>query len=484
MALDPVVGFVQIEQAVANHALQANNAMADLAQAAAGYLAKSVAAGGTISLSADESQYAVIDLTGAPGSNVTVVQHADAPKVTLYRNLTTGGRAVEVKLGAGGTAFRIPACQSLYLLSSAQSLDPDTKAKHDGNYFFDDFAGTVYQTNYVLQLANSDDNTNQVPTTDTATVTCTFRVPRSGKLAGIAVVGADTLAASDTDYVTFSAVNKLRSGAGAVALLSGSDANTTKATGGSAWTAYVSRTLTLTATDADLVVTAIDVIEVKITVTGTLANVVNRPTVRLLFQEIPLSLSTRPTVAAGDTPPYVVPVLNSQLGEVLLRPQSVITSTQEARADWGAQAFYNASKGLRFRARVKVSGVSTNQDFVWGLQGSAGTTPHDNVTHHVWLRVEAASFALLWESDDGSSDDDDNTTGVTLTADLYAEYEIDMTVLAAVLIKHNGIVVGTADMSALPANTSLMPVFAISKASGAQVDGLTVDWYEVSTQSR
>lgn len=490
MALDTIVGFTQIEQSVANHALQANNAMGDLAQAAAGYLAKSVAAGGTINLTLDESQYSVIDLTGAPGSNVTVVQHADAPKVTLYRNLTTGLKAVEVKLGAGGTAFRVPAGQSLYLLSSTQSLDPDTKAKHDGCYFFTDFEGPERQVFHTLALFTNNASTpdeNRVTTVNGDIISCIFRVRRAGLLQGVAYVGEDGLATSNTDYVQFSMVNKLRNGSGAVDMLNTGDVNTTKTTGGSALTAYMSRSLSLNATTENLCVMPGDVIEVKMTVVAAtaLGNVINRPTINLLFSELPEH--TWP-LAASDTgigAPLISldPAFTSKLGEAVLKPTSS-AGVSDAGMNWNGRAFFNASKGLRFRCRAKISAASANQDKVWGLCSGVVGIAHDSIVHSVWFRQEATSLDLLWESDDGSNDDDDNDTTLDLVADTYADYEIDMTVLAAVLFKVNGVIVGTANMSSLPADTGLMPEFSNRRASGTAQDEMTVDWYEVSTQSR
>jgi hypothetical protein len=119
MALDPIVAFTQIEQAVANHAAQANSAMADLAQAAAGYLSKAIT--GTVTLSLDESQNDWIDLTGTPAGASDISLHASVNKRTFFRNLTTSGQVIRVRIGSG-TFFPVPAEGVVVLLSSTQAL--------------------------------------------------------------------------------------------------------------------------------------------------------------------------------------------------------------------------------------------------------------------------------------------------------------------------------------------------------------------------
>jgi hypothetical protein len=86
-----------------------------------GVLSKSVAAAGTISLTADESRYGVILLTGAPGGATTVVQHADVTTAILFRNDTTGGQVISVKAD-GGSTFVVPATASVLLLNGTKAI--------------------------------------------------------------------------------------------------------------------------------------------------------------------------------------------------------------------------------------------------------------------------------------------------------------------------------------------------------------------------
>lgn len=94
--------------------------------------------------------------------------------------------------------------------------------------------------------------------------------------------GAQGLAANDTNYITFSVTNKSNSDA---AMLAASDANTTKATGGSAVTAYTRRGLTLNSTAANLIVDSQDVLLLRAAATGTLGAQMPNSTWSLTFEQ-------------------------------------------------------------------------------------------------------------------------------------------------------------------------------------------------------
>lgn len=109
-------------------------------------------------------------------------------------------------------------------------------------------------------------------------------VPETGVVSEVLFSGTTTLAASDTNYITFSITNLGQTGVGSVAILESSAANTTKATGGSAITANAKRTLLLNTTASNLNVVAGDRLLVRAAVTGTLANTVTFPTY-LIFEQ-------------------------------------------------------------------------------------------------------------------------------------------------------------------------------------------------------
>lgn len=102
-------------------------------------------------------------------------------------------------------------------------------------------------------------------------------VAETGVIQGIDFSGVDALAANDSNYITFSVTNLGQAGAGSTAILAATDANTTKSTGGTAISANTKRSLTLSGTAANLVVTAGDRLRIRAAATGTLANTVTFP---------------------------------------------------------------------------------------------------------------------------------------------------------------------------------------------------------------
>lgn len=104
---------------------------------------------------------------------------------------------------------------------------------------------------------------------------------KSGSLVGVDFSSLAALAASDTNYITFGIVNLGQAGAGSTAMLAATDANTTKATGGTALTANAKRQLDLHATPANLVVVEGDRLRIRFAATGTLVGAVTRPVCNL-----------------------------------------------------------------------------------------------------------------------------------------------------------------------------------------------------------
>jgi hypothetical protein len=108
-------------------------------------------------------------------------------------------------------------------------------------------------------------------------------VEADGTLSRADFSGTDALAASNSNYITFSITNLGQAGAGSAAMLAATDANTTKATGGTATTANARRSLTLNGTAANLIVVAGDRLRIRAAATGTLANTVTFPVYSLTF---------------------------------------------------------------------------------------------------------------------------------------------------------------------------------------------------------
>jgi hypothetical protein len=104
----------------------------------------------------------------------------------------------------------------------------------------------------------------------------------AGVLTSARFSGTDALAASDTNYITFTVTNLGTTGSGTATMLAATG-NTTQVTGGSALTANAVRTLTLNGTASNLVVAAGDRIRARAAVTGTLANTVTFPVYNLIY---------------------------------------------------------------------------------------------------------------------------------------------------------------------------------------------------------
>lgn len=116
-----------------------------------------------------------------------------------------------------------------------------------------------------------------IPTVPTAAGTLEFLIimPFTSTISSVRVAFKDALAANDTNFVTFRLINKTTADSDVIAA---TDANATKLTGGTALVAYAVRTLTL-ANAAGVAVAAQDLLAVRITGTGTLANALTEGTI-------------------------------------------------------------------------------------------------------------------------------------------------------------------------------------------------------------
>lgn len=109
--------------------------------------------------------------------------------------------------------------------------------------------------------------------------------PFSGRVTAVEFSSSDALATSDVNYLTFSVTNLGQSGSGADDIVQGVDANTTKATGGSAISANTRRELTLkTSVQNTGAVAKGDRIRVRAAATGTLANTLTKSVYIIRFE--------------------------------------------------------------------------------------------------------------------------------------------------------------------------------------------------------
>lgn len=182
------------------------------------------------------------------------------------------------------------------------------------------------------------------------------------------------------------------------------------------------------------------------------------------------------TSAAG-TPTYAT-VSPSATGEVAL----TLAATNEVEnvcLSFGDKLCFDIDNIQSFRARVKVSGITSSATSVaWGL-ASARNDAIDSIANHASFRL-IGSTTLYVETDDGTTDKDDIATGTTLST-TYKDFYIDFAGgKSNVKFYVDGVRVAastTFDMSA--ATSSLQPYFQIQKTAATNADSVTIDYVEV-----
>lgn len=152
---------------------------------------------------------------------------------------------------------------------------------------FDASGNLVKTVNGADTLVTNEDALQSTEKTIATTSVTTFNLiaPFAGILTSVDFSGKDALAASDTNYILFTGVNKGQAGAGTNALLLATAANGTQVTGGTALAALTKRVLALNATAANLIIAKGDRLQVLATVTGTLANTVTESLVEMRFTQ-------------------------------------------------------------------------------------------------------------------------------------------------------------------------------------------------------
>jgi hypothetical protein len=99
-----------------------------------------------------------------------------------------------------------------------------------------------------------------------------IRITRKSQVVSVYMLSEDTLAADNSNNVAVGIVNKGLAGSGTTAIVNvASAANSTKATGGAALTAYIPNALTVITTSSADIIEAGSVLEVTADVTGTIA---------------------------------------------------------------------------------------------------------------------------------------------------------------------------------------------------------------------
>lgn len=340
-----------------------------------------------------------------------------------------------------------------------------------------EFNGREQTFDVYVPLFSNNATTQEVAQTPTASGELARGLaimPRAGRLLTASIAGEDTLAANDTNYLTFAITNK-QAGSGAVAMLAATDPNTTKVTGGSAWTAHTERSLTISGTAAALQAVKGDVIECKATVTGTAANVVECPMVKLTFATIPFDLEPRVARVAGS--PLVGPLADTAYGAITGK----LEATSEAQVtgfDFGDQLIIPATRRPYFAARLQISGVAASTRFVFGFADGYNAT-FDSTTYNAWFRVEGNALDLYCEADDNTTNTDDTDTGYNLVADTDVFLEV-MIVEGKAKFFINGQFFKEIAVKDFAVTHKLQPVCWLQKDSGTGVESFNCSYLRVS----
>ena len=295
-------------------------------------------------------------------------------------------------------------------------------------------------------------------------------VPQGGYLVEASLAAEDALAESDTNYITFSVTNNLASGSGSTAMLLATDVNTTKVAG-EPIIAIIGRPLYVHTTAANTRVAKGDVLTVLAAVTGTLVNAVDNPVVHLRFA-VAATSSFTPRIVRTAGSPLVGPVVDSANGEQIMQ-LSATNEINVAGLDWEDQRTIHPQRGWRFEAWIKVSAIAANERVVFGLMSDFAAT-FDDTTLNAWFRLEG-SLVLLVEVDDGTTNVDDQSTGVTLTADTYAYFRIELTDEGEVRFWHGDNIVKKITTITMPAIPLMQPAILVQKDSGTGTPSATID---------
>ena len=138
---------------------------------------------------------------------------------------------------------------------------------------FDDIQITGAQMSGTAQSKTIQKTIPTVPTA-AGTLEVLVIIPFASTISSVRVAFKDGLLQDGTNFATFRLINKTTADSDVIAA---TDANTTKTSTGAAITAYTTRTLTL-ANAAGVAVAAQDVLALRITGAGTLANTLTEGT--------------------------------------------------------------------------------------------------------------------------------------------------------------------------------------------------------------
>lgn len=181
--------------------------------------------------------------------------------------------------------------------------------------------------------------------------------------------------------------------------------------------------------------------------------------------------------SSSGTPTYAT-VSPSATGEVAL----TLAATEEVEnvcLSFGDKLCFDIDNIQSYRARVKISGITSAATSVAFGLASARNDAIDSIANHASFRL-IGSTAVVVETDDGTTDNDDVATGKTLST-TYKDFYIDFTGgKSNVKFYIDGErVAASTTFSMAAATSSLQPYFQIQKTSSTNADAVTIDYVEV-----
>lgn len=226
-----------------------------------------------------------VTVTGNTGwtlSGNVVVNKGSGTFRAVLTNVGSGTEAVTVyRMASGSTITDMALASGKLFVGQSTGLAAEATPSGDATISTAGVltigAGVVTRAKQTAASGSKADRVDPATFAITGNTSSYLIVSETGTLSRVDFSGADALAAHDTNFTTFSITNLGQAGGGSTAMLAATDANTTKATGGTALFANTKRTLTLHGTPANLDVVQGDRLLIRAAASGTLANTVSFP---------------------------------------------------------------------------------------------------------------------------------------------------------------------------------------------------------------
>ena len=384
---------------------------------------------------------------------------------------------------AGTIALNPTRDDGIYISEDGGAYEPLGSQSDFSVEFFEDFLGAppIYPLPVSIAMggAAASAGLSGTPNLTTEYAVGYVGVPLSGLVIAAHWAGEGGLATSDTDFLDIRCVNLLQAGAGTANIILATAANSTRLTGGSAITSEALRALSVASATEQRMITRNDVLKVLVTAGGAPTRI-NSPRVTLQVQPLPEGLRAIQETFVTTASPVVRQVAATEHGEVLCQVPAD-NGILAAGFSFANQNNIPVNSTPVITGRFKLSAHAANERWIFGF-GSNFNSTLDNVALNAWFRCEG-SLALLIESDDAGTDRDDQTTGVTLTADTYYDFKVDLRSGTSAVYSYKlasaslWAELGTLAMANLPSqgSTLLQPMAVEQKSSGTGTPSMTCD---------